>query len=85
MADKKISTSRAVAIRIDNLLKQKNMTKYAFEKKSGIGHGSLNGIMLNKNKTVTLSMLYQIAEGFNMSVRDFLADPVFDTDNILIG
>lgn len=83
MAEKRISTSRAVALRIHGLLKKYGLSQYAFEKKSKIGHGSLNGIMLDKNKTVTLSMLYQIARGFDMSVQEFLADSVFDEKNII--
>ena len=76
--------SKAVALRITNLLIEKKMTLYKLEQESGIWHGTMSYIMSGKNKTVTLTNTFKLAKGFNMSVLQFLNDPLFnevDLDN----
>lgn len=69
-----MNVCQAVAKRINNLLKEKNMTLYRLEQKSGILHGTMACIVGCKNKTVTLSTIYMLARGFDMSVIEFLQD-----------
>ncbi len=77
-----MTVNKAVAMRISQLLIEKNMTQYRLAENSGISHSRLGCIMKEKNKTVTLSTVMLIAQGFNMSVIDFLDSPFFDI-NIL--
>ncbi len=72
----------ATAIRIEELLKERNMKLYHLEKKSGILHGTMACIMKRKNKDITLSKIMMIAKGFDMSFMDFLNAPVFLSENI---
>ena len=67
----------AVAKRVNKLLKEKNMTNYRLEHKSGILHGALDRILNGQNKTVTLTTIYKLARGFDMSYLEFLDDEVF--------
>ena len=73
---------RAVKIRIDTLLIQKNMTLYRLEQNSGILHGTMMCIMSERNKNVTLKTIMQIANGFGMSLVEFLDDKLFQFDNV---
>ena len=50
-----MTVNNAVALRISNLLKEKNMTQYRLEQESGIQHGSMQCIMNGRNKTVFYS------------------------------
>ena len=77
-----MTVNKAVAMRISQLLIEKNMAQYRLAENSGISHSRLGCIMKEKNKTVTLSTVMLIAQGFNMSVIDFLDSPFFDI-NIL--
>ena len=72
-----MTVNDAVARRISDLLIEKNMTQYRLEKNSGIQHGSMECIMQNRNKTVTLSTVMMLAKGFNISLIEFLNDDLF--------
>ena len=71
----------AVAKRVLFLLK-KNMTQYRLEQNSGIPHGAMDRILNSQNKTVTVTTLYKLARGFEISVFDFLDDEVFRSENL---
>ena len=72
----------AVAIRTLHLLVQKNMSQYRLEQDSGILHGSMDRILQNKNKTVTVTTLYRLARGFGMTVQEFLDDEIFRREDL---
>ncbi len=77
-----MTVSEAVAKRINRLLIEKGMTQYRLEQNSGIQHGSMQCIMNGRNKTVTLSTVIMIARGFNMTLLEFLDDPVFTSEDL---
>ncbi len=73
-----------VAKRVKNLLKEKQMTQYRLERDSGIIHGAMDIILTGQNKTVTVTSLYKLARGFNMTVFEFLDDDLFRSEEIEI-
>jgi len=73
---------RAVGLRISNLLAEKNITLYRLEQNSGILHGTMMCIMNERNKNITLKTVMQIANGFDMTLLEFLDDPLFNLENI---
>ncbi len=77
-----MTVNDAVAKRIIELLKQKNMTQYRLEQLSGIQHGHMQWIMSGKSKTVTLSTVMRLANGFGMTVIEFLSDNKFLYENL---
>ena len=76
-----MTVNDAVAKRIANLLKEKNMSQYRLEQNSGILHGSMQCIMNGRNKTVTLSTIILLAKGFDISVSEFLNDDLFNPES----
>lgn len=60
------------------------MSQYRLEQQSGIQHGSMQCIMNGRNKTVTLSTVMMIAQGFQMSVVEFLDDDIFRSETLEI-
>jgi hypothetical protein len=58
------------------------MTKYRLEQKSGIYHGAMNRILSGQNKTVTLTTLYKLANGFDITIFEFLDDDLFRSKDI---
>ena len=79
-----VTVNNAVAKRIEQLLKEKGMSQYKLEQKSGIQHGSMQCIMNGRNKTVTLSTVIMLARGFDMSLTDFLSDDIFQSSELEI-
>ena len=77
-----MNVCEATAKRINQLLKEKGMTQYRLEQKSGNLHGSMACIMNGRNKTVTLSTIYMLARGFDMSIIEFLNNEIFLSEDV---
>lgn len=77
-----MTVNDAVAKRVNNLLAEKKMTQYRLELLSGIQHGHMQWIMSGKSKTVTLSTVMMLANGFGMTVVEFLNDDMFLYENL---
>lgn len=76
------SVNRAVALRISQLLKEKNMTQYRLAMNSGVTHSTLKNIIHETVKDNLLSTVILIATGFNMKVSEFLDSPLFSEENL---
>ena len=77
-----MTVNDAVAKRIIALLAEKKMTQYRLEQLSGIQHGHMQWIMSGKSKTVTLSTVLLLANGFGMTLLEFLDDDMFLFENL---
>lgn len=77
-----MTVNDAVAKRITTLLKEKNMMQYRLEQLSGIQHGHMQWILSGKSKNVTLSTVIMIANGFGMTILEFLNDELFLYENL---
>ncbi len=77
-----MTVNDAVAKRISKLLQEKNISQYRLEQESGIQHGSMQCIMNGRNKTVTLSTVMMLANGFGMSLTEFLDDEIFTSEDL---
>ena len=76
------SVNRAVALRISQLLKEKNISQYRLAMNSGVTHSTLKNIMHETVKDNLLSTVILIAAGFGMTVSEFLDDPLFLEENL---
>ncbi len=77
-----MTVNDAVAKRVISLLAKKKMTQYRLEQLSGIQHGHMQWIMSGKSKTVTLSTVLRLANGFGMTVVEFLDTDAFLFENL---
>lgn len=78
------TVNHALAMRIKELLEEKNMTRYKLAMESGVSHSTLKNII---HETVTdnlLSTTILLASGFGMTVSEFLDTPLFDEQNLKI-
>ena len=73
---------KAVALRLINLLSEKDMTRYSLCKKIAMSESTLYNIINEKCKSVNLSTLFLIAQGLDITVQEFLDSPLFSKDNI---
>lgn len=72
-----MTISKAVSIRINELLKENQMTQYKLEQKSGISHDTIKSIMKGKAKGVNLKTIIAIADGFELTASEFLNNDLF--------
>jgi len=82
---KQMTVNKAVALRISELLLKKNMTLYRLAQNGGLSTSRLDCIMREKNKTVTLSTVILVAQGFDISLLEFLDSPYFDFDRLEVN
>ncbi len=73
-----MTANLALKTRIKQLLKQRNMTAYKFEKVSGISHSTLKNILGQKVHDSKLQTVMLIASGFNMTVSEFFDSDLFN-------
>lgn len=78
------NVNKAVALRITQLLKEKNMTQYRLAMNSGVTHSTLKNIIHETVKDNLLSTVILIASGFDMTVSEFLDSPLFLEENLNI-
>ncbi|MCM1546642.1 MAG: helix-turn-helix domain-containing protein [Clostridiales bacterium] len=78
------SVNRALALRITELLDEKKMTRYKLAMNSGVPHSTLKNIIHETVKDNLLSTTILIANGFGMSISEFLDSPLFDELNLKI-
>lgn len=76
------SVNHALSLRVQELLKEKHMTRYRLAMNSGINHSTLKNIIHETIKDNLLSTVILIAGGFDMSVSEFLDSPLFNEENL---
>lgn len=72
-----MTANEALILRIKQLLNERKMTAYKFEKKSGISHSTLKNILGQKVQDSKLQTVMLIARGFDMSVSNFFDSDLF--------
>ena len=77
-----MNLQRAIALRISDLLIKHNKTRYAICKKIVMPEQTLKNIIDERNKDIQLSTVAKIAAGFDLSIEEFFADPLFDKSTL---
>lgn len=78
------SVNQALAMRIEELLHEKKMTRYRLAMNSGVTHSTLKNILHDTVNDNLLSTIILIAGGFDMTVSEFLDSPLFLEENLKI-
>ena len=61
-----MTLSEALAVRVEELLEQHNITQYRLSILSGVSQTTISDIRLQKNETVNVRILYKIMDGFRL-------------------
>ena len=69
--------SEAIILRIDELLKQNNLTVYKLSYRAGISNSIISDCKRGKVKEPTISSIIHICEGLNIELKDFFDSPYF--------
>ena len=78
----KNTINQALVLRIKELLKEKGITRYRLAMNSGVTHSTLKNIMHDTVNNNLLSTVILLAGGFDMTVSEFLASPLFLEENL---
>lgn len=70
--------SDAIRKRIKNYLKIKNMKIWDLCKATGIPCSTISTFMSGKTELIKLDTLLHICEGFNITLKEFFDDPLFE-------
>ncbi len=75
--------NEAISARIKQLCKQNKMTQYQLSMKSGVPQSTLSTIMQCKFPSMKMRIIYEICEGFEISIKEFFDSQVFDRENLI--
>ena len=78
------NVNHALALRISELLIEKNMSRYRLALNSGVTHSTLKNILHETVNDNLLSTTILIAGGFDMTVSEFLDSHLFWEENLNI-
>lgn len=78
-----MSLAEAVALRVEDLLKKNNFSQYKLYKLSGVSQSSISEILSKKNKAPNLYIVYELAQGFGISLAEFFDCEYFKGFNII--
>ena len=67
----------AIGKKVDNLLKERNLSQYYLYKYGGIPRTTINDVVNVRKKRVSTDTIYQICATLNISLEEFFADPIF--------
>ena len=76
--------SSAVALRISNILRERNMSQYRLEKNIDMPHNTMKTLMGERNSGVNLKTVMQIIRGLEMTTAQFFDDPIFENKDLEI-
>lgn len=71
--------SSAVAYRIGNILRERQLSQYRLEKMIAMPHNTMKTLMSGRNNGVNLKTIILITRGLNMTVTEFFNDPIFES------
>lgn len=78
-----MTLTEALSLRLNELLQERNLTQYRLSMLSGVSQSTIGDIRHQRNKTVNVRIIYEIAQGFKMDLPDFFDSPLFKNGNIL--
>ena len=74
--------NEAVSKRILELLKDRHMTQYQLFKRTGVPKATISSVIKCVHPSVKLRIIHEICQGFEISIGEFIASPLFDEDNL---
>lgn len=74
--------NEAIAARIRELCKERDMTQYKLHLVSGVPQSTLSTILSCSFPSMKVRIIYEICEGLQISLEEFFCSPLFERENI---
>ena len=75
--------NEAISARIKELCKERGMTQYNLSTKSGVPQSTLSTIIKCKFPSMKMRIIYEICEGFEITIKEFFDSALFDRENLI--
>ena len=72
-----------ISLRVRNLLKANLWSQYDLSQRSGIPNSTLSTVLKEKCKGVNCETILNICRGFDIRIKDFFDDEMFEPEYIL--
>lgn len=80
-----ITLNKAFSTRVRAILKEKNMTQYQLEKRTGIYHSTMNAIMNGRCSASNFRTMALIIRELDMTIPEFFNNEIFaDFNNLMV-
>ena len=76
--------NKAFALRVREILKEKNMTQYRLAQETGLYHSTLTDILNCKYQTPNFKNMALIIKVLDLSMKEFFDSELFDFDKLEI-
>lgn len=70
--------SKAIRIRITNLIEERNLNVSKLSTMAGISRAILSKFLSGQRKYLRIDIIEYICEGLNMKLKEFFDDKIFD-------
>lgn len=70
--------SEAIALRLSDIMSDKNITAYSLSVKSGISRSTISYILNGQTLNITSVVITKICAALDISLKDFFDSPYFD-------
>ncbi|MBO5103233.1 MAG: helix-turn-helix transcriptional regulator [Clostridia bacterium] len=77
-----MTIQKAIAMRISDLMIEKNMTIYALAKRAGVSRTTLTGLLDETSNSMKLITLFFLTEALETTIQDFFNHPYFDSETL---
>ena len=77
-----MKSSTAISLRVQKLLDLSGMTRYRLCRKIAISETTLKHIIDQEYKSVNFDTLILLADGFDMTIQEFLDNELFKRENL---
>ncbi len=77
-----MTLSETVAIRLEEIMKEYNVTQYKLSMLSGVSQSTISDIRLKKNKSVSVTVIQELMDGLELGLDDFFNSPLFKRENL---
>ena len=74
--------NKAVSLRLNELLEEKNMTQYQLYMKSGVPKSTIGNVINCTYDSVKLRIIHEMCQGLEISVSEFFQSPLFEEYNL---
>lgn len=74
--------NRAVSMRLNELLSEKDMTQYQLSTKSGLPRSTISNIINCTYPSMKLRIVHEVCQGLEIGINEFFSSPLFDETNL---
>mgnify|MGYP003299250893 CR=1 FL=1 len=74
--------NEAVSRRLQELLKERDMTPYQLYMKSGVPKSTIGNIINCQYDSVKLRIIHELCQGLNLNISEFFASKIFEEENL---